>query len=153
MRWSPHVTVAAVIRRQSQYLMVEERPDGFPVINQPAGHLEPGERLSDAVVREVLEETAYRFVPVGLVGVYQWTAPDSDRAYLRFCFTGHVDGTAVQGHTRDPVITAVHWMTRDAIAAGQPPTRSPLVLRCIDDAARRRPLPLSALNWLTESQT
>jgi len=148
MRWSPHVTVAAVIRRQSQYLMVEEQPDGCPVLNQPAGHLEPGESLTDAIVREVLEETAYRFVPAGLVGVYQWAVSDSDLEYLRFCFIGDVGDAPEPGRPIDPAITATHWMTREMITAGHPPARSPLVLQSIDDATGRTPLPLAVLNRL-----
>lgn len=149
MRWCPHVTVAAVVQKQDQYLMVEEQPDGQAVLNQPAGHLEPHEHLVDAVIREVLEETAYRFTPTGLCGIYQWGVPHSDRAYLRFCFVGSVAGP--EHRTLDPDIRAVHWMTRGAIASGRVPTRSPLVLRSIDDAANREALPLSILTRLSGS--
>jgi ADP-ribose pyrophosphatase YjhB (NUDIX family) len=145
MRWSPSVTVAAVIRRNDRFLMVEESPDGCAVINQPAGHLEPGESLTDAVRREVLEETACRFEPTGLVGIYRWGVPGSTRSYLRLCFTGQV-GEPVDGHARDPDIIATHWLTRAEIAAGTLIPRSPMVLRCIDDAVGADPLPLSSLH-------
>lgn len=144
MRWSPAVTVAAVIRRHDCYLMVEERPDGEPVLNQPAGHLEYGETLLDAVQREVLEETGRRFVPTALVGVYQWTLPGSQRTYLRFCFCGDV-GEPLADQAIDPAIIATHWLTRDAIATGPIATRSPMVLRCIDDAERPLARGLEAL--------
>ena len=144
MRWSPAVTVAAVIRRDDRYLMVEEQPDGRPVVNQPAGHLEAGESIIAAVCREVLEETGRRFEPNVLIGIYRWTVPGSDRTYLRFCFTGSVS-EPIDDHTLDPDITTTHWMTRTEIAAGSVPPRSPLVLRCIDDAANGAAIPLSAL--------
>ena len=127
--------------------MVEERPDGQPVINQPAGHLEFGESLIEAVSREVLEETGRSFEPTGLIGIYQWTLPASDRTYLRFCFVGDVSEPLV-GRAIDTDIEATHWLTRAEIETCRLPVRSPLVLRCIDDAANKHPLPLAALRAL-----
>lgn len=127
--------------------MVEERPDGFPVINQPAGHLEFGETLLQAVRREVFEETGCRFEPRGLIGIYQWTVPDSGRTYLRFCFDGDV-GDPEPGHALDPEIIATHWLTTAEISGGRLPTRSPLVLRCIEDARTLQPLGLEHLHAL-----
>jgi phosphatase NudJ len=147
MRWYPSVTVAAVIRRQDRYLMVEERPDGTRVINQPAGHLEYGETLAEAVVREVLEETGCRFSPTGLVGVYQWTVPGTRRTYLRFCFCGEVDDP-LPGQETDPDIVAAHWMSLDEIASGKLPARSPLVLRCIQDSLDAQPVDLEIIHAL-----
>lgn len=147
MPWSPAVTVAAVIREGDRYLMVEENPDGNPVINQPAGHLEFGESLIQAVQREVLEETGRRFTATGLVGVYQWVLPGSERTYLRFCFTGEA-GSPVPGQTLDPDIRATHWMTLTEIANGRLAPRSPMVLRCIKDALAHPPHPLDVLNAL-----
>lgn len=147
MPWSPSVTVAAVIREDDRYLMVEEKPDGVTVINQPAGHLEFGETLIEAVRREVLEETARAFSPTGLVGVYQWTLPGTSRSYLRFCFCGEA-GAPIAGQAIDPDIVANRWMTLDEIAHGEAPTRSPLVLRCIHDALAGPPLRLDVLHAL-----
>jgi len=148
MRWSPAVTVAAIIRRDDSFLMVEERPDGITVVNQPAGHLESGETLVQAVQREVLEETGRQFFPSGLVGIYQWPLSNSERSYLRFCFCGDV-GEPEPGLTIDPDITATVWMTLKQIEAGRPPTRSPLVVRCIRDSLLAKPLPLEALCAVT----
>lgn len=134
MPWAPHVTVAAVIRREDRYLMVEEAPGGQVVLNQPAGHLERDETLVEAVAREVQEETGWRFDPSGVVGIYQWTPPSHDRSYLRFCFAGEVSAPETT-RPLDPDIIATHWLTRDQIVNGPRPPRSPLVIRCIDDAA------------------
>ena len=69
-RWKPSVTVAAIIERDGRYLLIEEHtPEGLR-LNNPAGHLDPGESPADGVVRETLEETAHRFTPTNLVGVY-----------------------------------------------------------------------------------
>jgi 8-oxo-dGTP pyrophosphatase MutT (NUDIX family) len=147
MSWSPSVTVAAVIREDDRYLVVEERPDGDTVINQPAGHIEFGETLEQAVKREVLEETGRHFTPTGLIGIYQWTVPDTNHTYLRFCFCGQVS-EPVPGRKLDPDINATHWMTLKQIVSGQPPLRSPLVLRCVEDARRGPAIGLEALRAL-----
>lgn len=147
MRWSPAVTVAAIIRRDDRFLMVEERADGRPVLNQPAGHLEFGETLLEAVQREVLEETGRRFTPRGLVGIYQWTLPDSRHTYLRFCFCGDV-GERPTNTTLDPDIIATHWLTLAELRDGQCALRSPMVLRCIEDALAAPALSVEHLHAL-----
>lgn len=50
----PHLTVATLVEQQGRLLMVREHAEGLLVYNQPAGHLEPGESLIDAAVRETL---------------------------------------------------------------------------------------------------
>jgi ADP-ribose pyrophosphatase YjhB (NUDIX family) len=142
MLWAPHVTVAAVIEHDGRFLMVEELDAGTRVLNQPAGHLEPGESLLQAVEREVHEETACRFAAAGLVGVYRWQMPNRERTYLRFCFAGKV-GAPDHGCALDPDILAVHWLPLEQIRARQ--LRSPLVLRCLEDALRRPWQPLELL--------
>jgi len=143
--WKPNVTVAAVIERDGRFLLVEEEtPEGLR-FNQPAGHLEEGESLLEATAREVLEETAYRFVPEYLVGVYQWTRPQGDITYLRFAYLCDVAGFEPD-HSLDTGIVRAVWLTPDELAASAVPHRSPLVLHCIDDfrAGRRWPLDLVA---------
>lgn len=144
MNWTPHITVAAVIRRGDHYLMVEETPDGQPVLNQPAGHLEQGESLLDAVRREVLEETGHPFEPSALLGIYQWTTPDNARTYVRFCFLGKV-GIPQANARLDADITATHWLTRSQILGGPLALRSPLVARCLMDTEAGRQLPLESI--------
>ena len=139
--WKPSVTVAAVIERDGKFLVVEEMIDGRKVINQPAGHLDPGESLAAACAREVLEETAHRFEPTGLVGVYRWHYAPKDVTFLRFCFRGKVLG--VEDRKLDKEIVALHWLTVEQVKASAA-TRSPLVLECIQDylAGRNYPLDL-----------
>jgi ADP-ribose pyrophosphatase YjhB (NUDIX family) len=140
--WKPSVTVAAVIERDGKFLLVEELIDGRKVINQPAGHLDPGESLAAACAREVLEETAHRFEPTGLIGVYRWHYVPKDVTFLRFCFKGKVLGR--EDRPLDKEIIGLHWLTRDQVKASAA-VRSPLVLACIDDyhqAGRNYPLEL-----------
>ena len=138
---SPDITVAAVTESDGRFLLVEERINRRLVFNQPAGHVEHGETLLQAVVREVREETAWRFEPKALIGVYLWRNPASGRSYLRFAFTGTVaDHDATQPLDRGIVRT--HWLSRAELLAREPQLRSPLVMRCIEDylGGTRKPL-------------
>ena len=139
--WKPSVTVAAVAQRGDRFLVIEERITGRLVLNQPAGHLDPGESLIAACRREVLEETAHRFEPTALVGVYRWHYAKKDVTFLRFCFTGEILGEE-RGRELDKAIVRVHWLTAEELAARSAEHRSPLVQRCVDDyrAGRRFPL-------------
>ncbi len=141
--WKPNVTVAAVVERDGRFLLVEEETDDGLRFNQPAGHLECREALVDAVVREALEETGYRFVPRYLVGIYSWRNEAKDVTYLRFAFGGDVAGHDAE-RTLDDGIVAARWLTPDEIRASADRHRSPLIVRCVDDwlAGRRYPLEL-----------
>jgi 8-oxo-dGTP pyrophosphatase MutT (NUDIX family) len=146
-RWSPSVTVAAVIESDGRYLLVEEHtPEGLK-LNNPAGHLDPGESPEQGVAREALEETARVFTPEAVVGVYlsrfQRPATGEDLTYLRFAFAGAV-GEPLPGRALDSGIVRTLWMTPDELRASRARHRSPLVLRCMEDhlAGRRWPLAL-----------
>lgn len=146
-RWSPSTTVAAVIERDGRYLLVEENtPEGLK-LNNPAGHLEPAETPAEGVMREALEETARRFEPEALVGVYlsrfQRPATGEDVTYLRFAYCGRV-GEPEPGRALDEGIVRTLWLTLQEVRASVARHRSALVLRCIEDhvAGRRFPLDL-----------
>jgi 8-oxo-dGTP pyrophosphatase MutT (NUDIX family) len=141
MSQNPDVTVAAVVQREGRFLVVEERIGGRLVFNQPAGHLEDGESLIDAVVRETREETAWGFRPEALVGVYLWRNPDNGRSFLRFAFCGSVDDHR-PGQPLDTGIQRAVWLSHEQLRSQPARLRSPLVLRCLDDflLGRRQPL-------------
>ena len=141
MIWKPNVTVAAVVERDGRFLLVEEDTSSGRLFNQPAGHLEPGESLAEAVVRETLEETARAFKPTGLLGVYQYHHPGDDVTYIRFAFTGEITSHDAGRALDEGIIRAV-WLTPEEIRRDTSRHRSPLVMRCIDDylAGTRYPL-------------
>ena len=112
--------------------------------NQPAGHLEESESLVEAAAREALEETAYRFTPSELIGVYQWRSPDNAVTYLRFAFTGGAVGPLPDRTLDDGILRAV-WLTREEIVDCRDRHRSPLVLRCVDDYLTGRRFPLNLI--------
>ena len=142
--WTPRVTVAAVVEENGRFLVVEEIDAGRHVFNQPAGHLEAGESLVDAAIREVQEETGRPFRPEALVGLYRWVHPDKGLTFLRAAFCGSV-GERVPGAELDPDIIDTHWMSREQLASQTESLRSPLVLRNIDDYRAGRRYPLSLL--------
>lgn len=142
--WKPHVTVAAVVQRDGKFLLVEEETDVGVRFNQPAGHLEAGESLHAAVVRECLEETGYQFAPSHLLGIYQWPRPDGQLTYLRFAFVGEVHGYDPE-RPLDAGIIAPRWLSLEEVRATAERHRSPLVLRCVEDCLAGRRLPLDAI--------
>ncbi|MCC2638185.1 MAG: hydrolase [Moraxellaceae bacterium] len=135
MAWEPHVTVAVVVERDGRFLVVEESAEqGRVVYNQPAGHVEKGETLEQAAVREALEETGWDVRLTGFLGLYVYTpAFDRNLTYYRACYraeavTHHADRVLDEG------ILRAAWLTRDELAdCGR--LRSPLVLKCVEDAA------------------
>jgi 8-oxo-dGTP pyrophosphatase MutT (NUDIX family) len=140
----PDLTVAAIVEREGQFLFVEERVGNRLVFNQPAGHVERGEQIVDAVVRETLEETAWRFHPEALVGIYFWEQPERNRSFLRFAFSGTVsDHDATRPLDRG--IERAVWMTREELVLRTARLRSPMVLRCLDDFRDGRRFPLDVL--------
>ena len=149
-----HVTAAAIVERDGRFLLVEEHVDGRLVLNQPAGHLDPGESLPRAAARETFEETGYGFVPSHLVGVYHWRN-ETGTTFVRFTFCG--THTAPTGAVRlDEGIVAVHWLTRAQMLAREHDLRSPMVLRCVDDylAGARHSLDVVRyLSWERLAQT
>jgi 8-oxo-dGTP pyrophosphatase MutT (NUDIX family) len=142
--WRPSVTVAAVIERDGRFLLVEERSEGRLVLNQPAGHLDPGESLAAACAREVMEETAHRFEPTALVGIYRWHYAAQDVTFLRFCFCGTVLGE--EKRPLDKEIVRLHWLTAAEMRERAARHRSPLVQQCVDDYLAGRRFPLEVLS-------
>lgn len=146
-RWKPNVTVAAIIEREGRFLLVEEDTTDGLRLNNPAGHLDPGESIVQACAREVLEETAHDFTPSALVGVYMTrftkTRTGDDTTYLRFSFAGTL-GTHHGWRALDTGIVRTVWLTADEIRACPQRHRSPLLLRGMEDylAGRRFPLDL-----------
>jgi len=153
--FKPSVTVAAVIARDfdgvQKFLLIEEETRDGLKLNNPAGHLDPGEGLASACARETLEETAFHFTPTAIVGVYLSrfervaTAKEEqlDVTYLRFAFCGEL-GARIEGQPLDVGIVRTLWLTAEEIRQSTDRHRSPLLLHCMEDylAGQRYPLEL-----------
>ena len=142
--WKPNVTVAALVERDGRFLLVEEETADGLRFNQPAGHLDEGESLVAACMREALEETAWHVKPTALVGVYQWLRPQRDITYLRFAFA--CEAVAEQdGLALDAGIVRAVWLAPEEIKATRSRHRSPLVWQCVQDALSGRRVPLDLI--------
>ena len=147
MIWTPHLTVAAVIERDGEMLMVEELADSRNVYNQPAGHVENQETIYDAVIREVNEETAWCFKPEYIVGLYKWRKPEIDRTFVRICFAGSVENHN-PAQALDDGILAASWISSEQLLnMSAERMRSPLVKQCINDYRQGKQYPL---DFITE---
>lgn len=148
-RWNPRVTVAAVIERGGQFLLIEEETALGLKLNTPAGHLEPGETPAQGCAREVLEEAAWDFTPTAFLGVYlarsRKNSTGEDQTYLRMAFCGEL-GAHHPGRPLDDGIVRTVWMTADEVRNSRARHRSPLVLKCIEDYIAGVRLPLDAVH-------
>jgi 8-oxo-dGTP pyrophosphatase MutT (NUDIX family) len=143
MIWLAHSSVATIVEQDGLFLMVEERDGDRVVFNQPAGHLDEGESLFDAAVRETLEETGWQVELTAFLGLYHYPAPNGV-TYIRHCFAAR----PVQ-HFRDrPLdtpIVAAHWLTADTILSDTFAARSPIVRRSLRDYLGGARYPLSLI--------
>lgn len=144
---TPEITVAAITETDGRFLVVEERINQRLVFNQPAGHVERGESLLTAIIREVREETAWRFEPESLIGVYLWRSPESGVTTMRFAFSGTVDDHQ-SAQPLDHGIVGTHWLSRTDLQEREQRLRSPLVLRCIHDYLEGKRQPIASVAHL-----
>ncbi|TXL20687.1 NUDIX hydrolase [Methylococcaceae bacterium HT5] len=151
MVWKPHVTVAAIIERDHRFLLVEEETEYGLAFNQPAGHLDPGESLIDAVQREVSEETAWQFTPEYLTSIQLWRKNTESPSFLRVCFVGTCHNHQPEQALDDGII-ATHWLTREEILSKKSQLRSPLVLTTIDQYLAGERYPLALLKTFVTTQ-
>jgi 8-oxo-dGTP pyrophosphatase MutT (NUDIX family) len=146
--WKPSTTVAAVIERDGKFLMVEENTREGLKLNQPAGHLDPGESLLDAVARESLEETAHLVQPVAVVGVYmsryQHESSGTDVTYIRYAFACRAVAFDKSRPLDTGIVRAV-WMSAVEIENKTDMHRSPLVMQTLRDYLKGKRFPLDLI--------
>ncbi|MBL4782764.1 MAG: NUDIX hydrolase [Porticoccaceae bacterium] len=139
-----HLTVAAVVPGKKGFLLVKERDGERIVINQPAGHVEPGEGLLDAVRRETLEETGWRVEPRHLLDISIYTSPHNRVTYYRFAFLCEALGHDRQATLDRDIIEAL-WLSETELRARQDEMRSPLVIKTLDAYCSNKRYPLEII--------
>lgn len=142
MRELPHVTVATVVCKADRFLLVKESSAGKTVYNQPAGHVEAGESVLDAALRETLEETGWQVELSHYLGTYQHDARENGVSYIRHCFVASALRQQCQ-QPPDADIEAAVWLTREQVKHLQAELRSPMVWRAIEDYCQGQHYPLS----------
>ena len=150
--WHPHLTVATIVERDGEFLMVEEIADGQRVFNQPAGHVERDETLMEAAIRETLEETGWKVEPTSIVGFYLYQSPANGVTYFRVCFAASAI-QAIDHAVLDEGIIGPRWMTLDQLRSSGVPLRSHLVTECIEDYLSGQRISLSTLSHSLTNQS
>ncbi|MBQ3955342.1 MAG: 8-oxo-dGTP diphosphatase, partial [Clostridia bacterium] len=78
-------TNMCMVERDGYVLMQERNDEDWPGVVFPGGHVEPGESFTEAVVREVREETGLTIEKPELCGVKQFYTEDGAR-YVVFLY-------------------------------------------------------------------
>lgn len=136
-----HLTVATIVERDGQFLMVKETKFGRQVINQPAGHVEPGEEIQAAAIRETFEETGWHVELTGFLGFLTSFNETSGITYYRLAFAAEAlefDPDAVI----DSDIDYALWMSYEEIQQNLEQLRSPGVISCLEDYLAGRIFPM-----------
>ena len=142
-RWTPHATVATIVVKDDQFLMVEEWSNGQQVLNQPAGHIEQGETVIEAAERETLEETGWLVKASALLGLYTYTAPANAITYHRYCLIADAI-SRVPDAPLDEGIIGPQWHSIESLRTANN-LRSPMVLTCAEDYLKRKHYPLDLI--------
>ena len=146
--WYPHLTVATIVEKSGKFLIVKELSDGKVVLNQPAGHVDEGETLLEAALRETLEETGWHVTIDSLIGFYMYTSPGNGVTYFRALFKS----TAVEevpDFKLDEGIIEAQWLSLDEIRQQASILRSPMVLQCVEDYLSGKKLPLDCITHIS----
>ena len=127
----PHATVATIVERDGRYLLVKEQRDGKIVYNQPAGHIEHGESVIQAAVRETFEETGWNVLPIRFGGLSTYHAPNGI-SYLLSTLIAEALEEVPDTHLDEGILEAV-WLDYEEILMIEDQLRSPVVKKVIDD--------------------
>ena len=104
------LTVLCLIHNEDSYLLQDRVKKDWNGYTLPGGHIEPGESIVDAVVREMKEETGLTIKSPRLCGVKQF--PIEDGRYIVFLFeTDQFDGKLV-----DSDEGKMHWVKKTELS-------------------------------------
>ncbi len=145
MTWYPHVTAACVVERDGAFLMVNETIHGRSVYNQPAGHLDEGETLVEAAIRECKEETGWEVEPTAFLRSVLFKEPLTQITYLRHTFIAK-PLKQLKNSMLDECIIQALWMNYEQITAVKKEHRNPMVMGDIQCFLTGQAFPLDLLH-------
>ena len=139
-----HLTVATVVKRDDKFLLVREFSDQKSVLNQPAGHVAPGETPLEAAVRETLEETGWHVRPTALISFTTYLSPTNGITYYRLAIAADAVEFDPKA-TLDSDIEEALWLDYEEILQNENSLRSPMVMQAINDYLKGPLYPLDIL--------
>jgi 8-oxo-dGTP pyrophosphatase MutT (NUDIX family) len=146
-RFKGHIATIGFVEKDGRVLVVRERvphndPNAQVVLSQPGGHVEPVEMFSEAIVREVMEETGYKIKPLDLVGIYQFVYQDKSTNLTAYrCEL--LDDT--QYEIEAPEVVEALWLTEEEIMARTEEHRSKNTTKRFKDYFAGKRLPMETL--------
>jgi 8-oxo-dGTP pyrophosphatase MutT (NUDIX family) len=120
-----------VVEKDGRYLLVKEIAGDKTVYNQPAGHIENGESIIAAAIRETFEETGWHIHPIRVGGICVFHAPNGI-SYIRTTLIAEAIDCDPDASLDSGILEAV-WLTYEEIALLETELRSPVVLKVIED--------------------
>lgn len=129
-----HIIGGAIIERDGKYLMVQEAEDHIDNCKgkwgAPGGHVNPGETIIDATLREIKEEAGYDVILKNVCQIGTLTSPKG--AFIAIIFSAEVINENKDFSNNE--ISACRWFSYEEICAMKPELRSPeLMIGAIDN--------------------
>ena len=99
------ITNMCMVYNGTKVLVQEKIDDDYSGVTFPGGHVEKGESFTDAVIREVFEETGLKIFSPMLCGIKDWSNDDGSRYMVLFYKTDKFEGTLSSSEEGE-----VHWI-------------------------------------------
>lgn len=110
--WSKVVAGCVIKRDDGKYLLVQEKqPKVYGLWNIPAGHVDKGEDIEAAAVREVKEESGYDVELGTKIDIYQETVESP----VRHAFEANIIGGELKVQPEE--ILDANWFSYDEITS------------------------------------
>lgn len=103
------LTVLCLLHKDGKYLLQDRVKKDWQGYTLPGGHVEPGESIVDAVVREMKEETGLAILDPRLCGVKQF--PIDGGRYIVFLF----EATSFEGEISSSEEGNIHWIRAEEL--------------------------------------
>lgn len=104
------LTTACLVYKGDSYLLQNRTRGDWTGYTFPGGHVEPGESIVDAVIREIKEETGLTVLNPKLCGIKQFPLDEGGR-YLVFLFKAN----AFTGELRSSDEGQMKWFTKEEL--------------------------------------